>query len=241
MRHADATKKGTMKSLISILCTASALIIAVIPAQGVTRRHSQNIVVNSPSQFPALSQIGAEALYLHEPGNGRTVLYVEDHGGRSLSILDVTNLAAIKFVCHAEITAKGPFDFVSDLTNDGVLIRYREGLGVALMDFKHWMRPSIVEVPEFANTTKAEALGAHGLLLASGSATLPLARAILTYDVVDTSNPAQPIKLATVQAVSQRVSRSDTGTIFLLNPSGITVVRRPDAEQRASEMENPTN
>ncbi len=230
-----------MKSLINVLCIASALMIAGVPAQGVTRPHSQNIVVNSPSQFPALAQIGAEALYLHELGNGRTVLYVEDHGGRSLSILDVTNLAAIKVVHHAEIAAKGPFDFVPDLTNDDVLIHYREGLGIAMIDLKHWMRPSVVEVAESANTTRAEALGAHGLLLASGSPTPEQGRAIQTYDVVDTSNPAQPIKLATVQAVSQRVSKFDTGTIFLLNPSGITVVRRPGAEQRASEAENPTN
>lgn len=221
----------------------SALVLAGIPAQGARRHHSQNIVVNSPLQFPALAQIGAEALYLHELGDGRSMLYVEDHGGRSLSILDVTNPGAIKLVGHAEIAAQGPFNFVRDLTNDGTLIRYREGSGFALIDFKHWMRPSIVEQPEFVNATNAEAIGAHGLLLASSSSSaMPaLARAMQTYDVVDTSNLSQPIKLATVQAVTQRVSRSDTRTIFLLNPSGITVVRRPGAEQRAFEVENATN
>jgi len=230
-----------MKSPIGILCMVSALVIAGIPAQGATRQHSQNIVVNSPSQFPALAQIGAEALYLHELGDGRAMLYVEDHGGRSLSILDVTNPGAIKLVGHAEIAANGPFDFVRDLTNEGALIRYREGSGFSLIDFKHWMRPTIVEVPEFVNATNAEAIGVHGLLLASSSVMPALARAMQTYDVVDTSDFSQPIKLATIQAVTQRVSKSDTGTIFLLNPSGITVVRRPGAEQRASEAENSMN
>lgn len=220
---------------------ASALMFAGIPAPGATRQHSQNIVVNSPSQFPALAQIGAEALYLHELGDGRAMLYVEDHGGRALSILDVTNPAKIKLVGHAEIAAKGPFDFMPDFTDDGALIRYREGSGVALIDFTHWMRPFIVERPEFADGTNAEAIGVHGLLLASGSAAPTLARAMQSYDVVDTSNLSQPIKLATIQAVTQRVSKSDTGTIFLLNPSGITVVRRPGAEQRASEAEEATN
>ena len=230
-----------MKSSIGILCMVSALIIAGIPAQGARRHHSQNIVVNSPLQFPALAQIGAEALYLHELGDGRSMLYVEDHGGRSLSILDVTNPGAIKLVGHAEIAAQGPFNFVRDLTNDGALIRYREGSGFALIDFKHWMRPSIVEQPEFVDATNAEAIGAHGLLLASSSAMPALARAMQTYDVVDTSNLSRPIKLATIQAVTQHVSRSDTGTIFLLNPSGITVVRRPGAEQRAVEAEASMN
>jgi hypothetical protein len=230
-----------MKSPIGILCMVSALVIAGIPAQGATRHHSQNIVVNSPSQFPALAQIGAEALYLHELGDGRAMLYVEDHGGRALSILDVTNPAAIKLVGHAEIAAKGPFDFVPDLMNDGALIRYREGSGFALIDFKHWMRPSIVEVAESVNATNTDAIGTHGLLLASNSVMPAPTRAMQTYDVVDTSDFSQPIRLATIQAVTQRVSKSDTGTIFLLNPSGITVVRRPGAEQRASEAENSMN
>lgn len=204
-------------------------------------QHSQNIVVSFPSGFPALAQIGAEALYLHELGDGRTMLYVEDQGGLSLSILDVTNPAAIKLVGHAKLAAKGSFDFVPDLTDDNALIRYRDGSGFALINFKHWMRPSLVEGQEFANATKAEAIGAHGLLLTSGNATSALARAMQTYDVMDTSNLSKPIRLATIQAVTQRVSRSDTGTIFLLNPSGITVVRRPGAERRAFEAANPTN
>ena len=230
-----------MKSQISILCMASALLFAGMTAQGATRPHARNIVVNFPSEFPALAQIGAEALYLHELGNGKTMLYVEDHGGRSLSILDVTNPAAIKLVGNAEIAAKGSFDFETDVTDGDALIRYRGGQGFALIDFKHWTRPSIVEKSEFANAAKVEAIGASGLLLTSGNATPALARAIQTYDVVDTSNPAQPTNLARVQAVSQRVSRSDTGTIFLLNPSGITVVRRLGAEQRAEQAAMLTN
>ena len=228
-----------MKSTISILLFVSALMYAGIPAQAAPRRQAQNIVVNSPSEFPALAQTGAEALYLHELGDGRTILYVEDHGGRSLSLLDVTNPAAIKLVGRAEIAAKGPFDFVSDLSDAGVLIRYREGSSYGLLDLKHWRKPSLAEVPESADTENADVDGMRGLLLVSGGRAP--ARPMRSFDVVDTSDLLRPVKLATIHGVTQRLSRSDTGTIFLLNPSGITVVRRLGAERQALNAANLTN
>lgn len=230
-----------MKSSIGIICVISALVVAGINASAATRHHAQNIVINSPSESPALAEAGAEALFLHELGNGKTILYVEDQGGRALSILDITNPGAIKLAGHAEISAKGPFDFVSNLDDDGVLIRYRGRSGFALMDLKHWMRPSILEQPELGKATSAKSFGSNGLLLVSGNVLPASARPVQSYDVVDTSDVSRPRTLATIPAVIQRVSNADTGTTFLLNPSGITVVRRLDAEQRALEDENPRN
>jgi hypothetical protein len=52
-----------------------------------------------------------------------------------------------------------------------------------------------------------------------------------SYKVVDTSNPSQPALLASIPVVKQRLSNPDTGTLFLLNSDGITVVRRLRVEQ----------
>ncbi len=51
------------------------------------------------------------------------------------------------------------------------------------------------------------------------------------YKVVDTANPAQPGLLAMIPAVKQRLAKSDTGTLFLLNKDGVTAVRRLRVEE----------
>jgi hypothetical protein len=61
------------------------------------------------------------------------------------------------------------------------------------------------------------------------------------YEVVSVSDPASPKPLATIPAVIQRVDREQTGTIFLLTDSGLTVVRCLAAErehQIAAQQKN---
>lgn len=232
---------ATMKSFIGTFCIISALAITGAPAFCAANYFSHDIVVSSPSGSPALAQAGAEAMYLHDLGDGRTVLYVEDQGGRSLSILDVTNPDSIKLVGHAGIAAKGPFDFEPDVTDNGTLIRYRAGSGFGLIDFTHWKRPSIAAGPEFATATGVESIETSYLLLSSGSVMPKVARLAQSYDVVETSNLSEPRKLATIPAVTQRLLRTDTGTLFLLSPAGITAVWSRGAERRAAEAANPSN
>jgi hypothetical protein len=49
--------------------------------------------------------------------------------------------------------------------------------------------------------------------------------------VLDTLNPSQAGLLASIPAVKQRISKPDTGTLFLLNDDGVTVVRRLRVEE----------
>jgi hypothetical protein len=51
------------------------------------------------------------------------------------------------------------------------------------------------------------------------------------YKVVDTANPAQPMLLAMVSDVQQCLAKNDTGTLFVLNKDGVTIIRRPRVEQ----------
>jgi hypothetical protein len=50
------------------------------------------------------------------------------------------------------------------------------------------------------------------------------------YEVIDTSNPSKATVLATVAGVRQRLERTETGTLFLLTNTGLTVIRRPNVE-----------
>jgi hypothetical protein len=43
---------------------------------------------------------------------------------------------------------------------------------------------------------------------------------------MDTANATGPELLATIPAVTERVVNGDTGTMFLLNRDGVTMVRR---------------
>lgn len=236
----EAAERHSLKSLIVTL----SLITFLIPAPSATaalRRHSHDIVIDSPSGSPALAQSGAEALFLHPLGDGRTMLYVEDRGGRSLTILDVTTPGDIRLAGHASLASRGPFDFVNDLTDHATLIRYRSAdATVAFIDFRHWMHPSMVDRSDLAGAIGAQRVGLNGLLLC-GNPSPALMREGETYTVVDASALEQPLKLGTISSVTQQLERSDTQTVFLLNPSGITVVRSLSAEQRAFQEENPTN
>jgi hypothetical protein len=81
------------------------------------------------------------------------------------------------------------------------------------------------------NTDTSEALGQTALLVTSNEVTTHPFSDPRNYKVVDTSNPSQPAMLAAIPAVAQRLSKSDTGTLFLLNTDGVTVVRRLRVEQ----------
>lgn len=56
------------------------------------------------------------------------------------------------------------------------------------------------------------------------------------YEILDISNP-QSVVLGTVEGVQQRLERSETGTLFLLGNSGLTVIRQPSVEhEHAAEL-----
>jgi hypothetical protein len=51
------------------------------------------------------------------------------------------------------------------------------------------------------------------------------------YQVFDVSNSSKSVVLATLEGARQRLERTETGTLFLLSNSGLTVIRRPAAEK----------
>jgi hypothetical protein len=215
---------------------ATAILAATtLTANAATRPHSKTIVVESPANLPLLAQNNADAMYLYDTGDGRTLLYIEVQDGHALNALDVTDPAKIKRISQTEIPAASAFDFVQPVGGQAVLIRYRDGSGIALLNLKHYKQPALVESGAFDKNNTSEALGQTGLLLASTSEPYQRVsqRFVETreYKVVDTANPAQPMLLARVSDVQQSLAKNDTGTLFLVNKDGVTIIRQPRVEQ----------
>jgi hypothetical protein len=216
-----------MNQSISKILVAATFVVAV-SVQAEVR--SKTIVVESPSDLPELAQGPSEAMYLHHTGEAQAILYLERNQGRNLAFLDVTDPAKIKAVGQVSIDAPSAYDFVQSMADSAVLIRYRNHSGFAVISFKTYKQPVLKGEPEYLHPASVEPDGSSALLLVSANgATAPPREP--DYEVLNISNPSSPTPLATISGVIQRLDRPQTGTVFLLNDQGLTVIRRLAAER----------
>jgi hypothetical protein len=216
-----------MNQGVSKMLVAAILVVAV-NVQAEVR--SKAIIVESPSDLPELAQGRGEAMYLYHTGASQTVLYLERDQGKKLAILDVTDPGKIRAVGQVSIDAPSSYDFVQSLGSSAVLIHYRNHSGFAVMSFKNYKQPVLKSEPEYLHPASVQSDGSGGLLLVSGSGASAPAREP-EYEVLSISNPSNPTPLATIPNVIQRLDRPSTGTVFLLNDQGLTVVRCLAQEQ----------
>jgi hypothetical protein len=220
-----------MRITISALFVA-ALTLGATNAHAAQRPQSKTIVVESPSQLPELAQPAGEAMYLHHTNDGQAFLYVETDKGQKLSILNVSDSAKSEAVAQVTIGAPGPFDCVQDAGDSAALVRFRHTSGFGLISFKKCKHPVLAQDSQLASAGSVEELGATGLLFTSANGfVVPHSTTPREYNVVDTTHASSPVLLATVSGVTQRLSRDETGTLFLLSDNGVTVVRRPRVEE----------
>ena len=215
-----------MKVNVKSLIAASVLVAVSVSANAVTRSHSNTIRVESPASDPALAQPGAEAMYLYHNNGGQTLLYVESDHGRELTTLDVTDPSAIRRVTETQLSAPSAYDFVRAIGEQTVLIRYRRNGEAAVLCFKHDKHPVLKSASVLEDASVQQTLGQTGLLISQGQTTREALPDPQSYEVVDTAHATHPVLLAEVAGVTEQVSNPDTGTLFLLNDSGVTVVRR---------------
>lgn len=228
-----------MNTTLKAFLATAILVVTGATAEAAVRPHSKTIVVESPENLPALAQADAEAMYLHDTNDGRTFLYIEAQNGQQLITLDVTDPARIRRTAQTAIPAPSAFDFVRSVGDDGALIQYRNGSGVALINFKYYKHPVLVNSSALEKAGTSEALGQTALLVTANEVTMHSFSDPRNYTVVDTSNPSQPGTLAIIPTVTQRLSKSDTGTLFLLNKNGVVVVRRLRVEEEHRSQLNP--
>lgn len=214
--------------------TSARIVVAVMFAatvmvQAQANTQSNSVVVESSSNLPEIAQRQSEAMYLYDTEHGQTLLYLEQNAGRTLAILDVTDPARIRAIRQVSVDARGPYDFVRAASDSAALVEYRDHSGFAVIDFKKYKQPVLVET-QWRDPARAETLGSNSLLLAS-TPTPSVPDPDPQYQVVDVSNPSKPATLATVKGVQERLDRRDTGTVFLLGSNGLTVVRRPHVEE----------
>jgi hypothetical protein len=215
----------------------AALFVTGMPAkasgnpQSDDRHHSKTVIVESPSSLPELAQPDGEALYLLARGDGRTFLFIEGMGGKTISILDVTNPAKIHGIARANVAATGPFDFVQSLNDRAILISYRDQANLAVLDLKKVDRPIVTPISSDARAIPTQTIDDSGALLqASTHRALASETTGTDFQVIDTSSPLRSEVVAIVPGVQQTLLKRDTGTLFLLSPRGITVIRHPRAE-----------
>jgi hypothetical protein len=116
------------------------------------------------------------------------------------------------------------------MDDSAVLIHYRNRLGFAIISFKDYKQPTLKNEPDYLRPASAQSYGSNGVLMVSSNNSTAAA-GDTQYEVVSISDPASPKPLATIPAVMQRLDREQTGTIFLLTDSGLTVVRCLAAER----------
>jgi hypothetical protein len=216
----------------------AALFVTGMPAkasgnpQSDNRYHSKTVIVESPSALRELVQPDGEALFLQARGDGRTFLLVEGIRGKTISILDVTNLAQIHEIARTNISATGPFDFVKSLDDRAILISYRDQMGFAVLDLKKFNRPIVTQISSDARAIPTQTIDDSGALLqASTHRALTSETKASDFQVIDTSASLRPEVVAIVPGVKQTLLKRDTGTLFLLSSRGITVIRHPAAER----------
>lgn len=220
-----------MKHILSRVLAVTATFVVVLNAHAAVRSHAGTIIVDRPADLPEAAQTSTLAMYLHANGAGQTVLYLEQNHGRKLAVLDVTDPAAIRTIGQVALNAAAPFDFVRDLGDNAALIRYRDGSGYAVLSLRRSTHPVLNAAPQMTDAIFRESLGGTALLQVAASAPQRVMRDPANYNILDLSAPAGLATLASVDDASQRLVRPETGTLFLLNPDGLTVVRRTRVEQ----------
>jgi hypothetical protein len=217
------------RSISKILVAGTFAVAMSVQAGAIVR--SKAIVVEYPADLPAQARGRGEGMYLHRTAEGRAILYIERDRGRTLAFLDVSDPADIKAIGQVSLNTPAAYDFVQDLAESAVLIHYHNHSGFAVISFKDYRQPTLKSEPEYLHPSRVEPDGSAGLLLVSGSHGSGPPMREPEYEVLSVSNPSNPTPLATIPGVIQRLDRPSTGTVFLLNDQGLTVVRCLAAEQ----------
>jgi hypothetical protein len=196
----------------------------------IASKSSRDLIVVEPSALPELARSQAQAMVLHQLGNGQTFLYLEQQQLARIVILDVTDPAHIEIVGCSKLDTQVPFDFINPVGDSAILIHFRKNFGSALLDLHNPKVPSLITANMLKQAVDLEPLEGTAFTIVDEPAQ---EHVVVAHDdqVIDASNPRSPHLLATIRLVRQKVENSDTGTVFFLGVDGLTVLRRPHLEE----------
>jgi hypothetical protein len=234
MRNSQDERTNTMK--IKQIVRIAQLTLATAAAFTLTgtaeaRNHPSNkIILVRPTELPELARVAGQAMLLHEAGDGRTLLYIEQNHGAQLTIFDVTDPAKIKQDGVARLDARGSFDFVSSLGDYAELVRFRNGQGEAVLNLRKAKTPTLTTIQGLDSQGSMERLGHDGFIIANqpnpqSDANDP------HFQVVEISPPLQLNPVADVKQVREKITNDEMGTTFLLTADGLYLIRRPAVEE----------
>jgi hypothetical protein len=212
--------------------------IGAVAAGAVHADPSNTVVVVPPTHLPALARQAGEAMLLHETIDGRILLYIEQNQGTRLATFDVTDPLHIKGEGSVHLDASGPFDFVSPVGNQAELVRFREGKEDAVLDLPRLGDPKLMTIR--GETLPGRISGASSTAFRVASATMDAPPA-LEIGAIGTVLSYELNRIFDVKQVRAQMTRSDTGTTFMLTENGLYVIRRPAVEWIHQLMEIPPN
>ena len=212
----------------SIAIAAVTGLLLSLPVQAEIKSHSGSLIVEEPADLPEIARNPGQSLFLYQVADRTTYLYVEQQNGARLAVFDVTDPAKIKAVDSVLIHASGAFDFVRYLNDRTELARFRDSEQLAELDLRQAKSPTLKASAGAAGRT--ESVGQTGLMMINAHYRY-VGGVGHDYRLMDVSDPAHPVTLATIKQVKHKVVNEETGTTYLLGSDGLTVVRRPRVEE----------
>ena len=209
--------------------TAIATVVTGILAVPAVHAHpAGNLILVPPTDLPAMARQPGESMFLYATPDDKTHLYIEQDQGTRLSIFDVTDPSHIKDEGSVQLTARGPFDFVSSLGSQEELVRFRRDQGYAVLDLHEVKGPTLEEAQGLTLKSPTTPLRADGFVVTSWAAADQ--QPIRNHQVADTTHAQQGNRLFDLKGVREEIANNDTGTTFLLAEGGLYVIRRPAVE-----------
>ena len=156
----NLTKTLRRATITVAIITAGITVAPAVQAKpkpkAMTTPDGTKIILASPQSLPELARQNGEAMLLHETGDGRTVLYVEQDRGARLAIFDVSDPSDIKAQGSIHLDASGPFDFVAASGDRAETVRFRESQSEAVLDLRKASAPAIKTRQALTLPTAAE-------------------------------------------------------------------------------------
>jgi hypothetical protein len=215
-----------MNQVTKTIFLSAALALSTISAQASST--NKDFTVQALSTKADFAQNGSQDLLLRSDNNDQTYLYVEQQQGSTLAVFDVSDPAHIIFSGYTETGARKAYDFVTPIAGRYEMISFRDGSGTALLEFAKVKAPRLIAIK--GNLSAPTEIFGNAGYLASTRPVTPVTSQPHIVQVVETAGT--PRLFTTVAGVSKQVTRSETGTVFLLAEGKITVIRHLKTEQQ---------